>query len=73
MHAAAMFRRLLLDRRHRSVALVSISGAVLGGITYRVFGPQVGARLAWLGQHYLKHPLWGGVCKTVCQYLEPFV
>lgn len=37
--------RLLLDRRHRSVALVSQSGTVLGGITYRVFQPQV----RWLG------------------------
>ena len=37
-------RRLLLDRRHRSVALVSQSGAVLGGITYRVFGQQVRPR-----------------------------
>lgn len=33
--------RLLLDRRHRSVALVSQTGTVLGGITYRVFGQQV--------------------------------
>jgi hypothetical protein len=34
--------RLLLDRRHRSCALVSgQTGAVLGGITYRVFGQQV--------------------------------
>lgn len=34
----AFVRRLLLDRRHRSVALVAQSGQVLGGITYRVFG-----------------------------------
>ncbi|WIA13917.1 hypothetical protein OEZ85_002487 [Tetradesmus obliquus] len=33
--------RLLLDRRHRSCALVGRNGAVLGGITYRVF-PQQG-------------------------------
>jgi hypothetical protein len=38
---SGLARRLLLDRRHRSVALVSQSGAVLGGITYRVFGTQV--------------------------------
>eukprot|EP00878_Enallax_costatus_P006283 GHUV01006587.1.p1 GENE.GHUV01006587.1~~GHUV01006587.1.p1 ORF type:complete len:451 (+),score=121.80 GHUV01006587.1:320-1672(+) len=33
--------RLLLDRRHHSCALVDKTGAVLGGITYRVF-PQQG-------------------------------
>ncbi len=32
--------RLVLDRRHRSVAIVRRDGAVLGGITYRPFGPQ---------------------------------
>jgi histone acetyltransferase len=34
--------RLLLDRRHRSVVLLGRAGEVLGGITYRVFHPQVG-------------------------------
>jgi hypothetical protein len=33
--------RLLLDRRHRSCALVARNGQVLGGITYRVFPQQV--------------------------------
>ncbi|KAF6263907.1 histone acetyltransferase [Scenedesmus sp. NREL 46B-D3] len=33
--------RLLLDRRHRSCALVARNGQVLGGVTYRVF-PQQG-------------------------------
>lgn len=33
--------RLLLDRRHRSCALVAKNGTVLGGITYRVFPQQV--------------------------------
>jgi hypothetical protein len=32
--------RLVLDRRHRSVAIVRRDGAVLGGITYRPFAPQ---------------------------------
>eukprot|EP00878_Enallax_costatus_P036541 GHUV01041046.1.p1 GENE.GHUV01041046.1~~GHUV01041046.1.p1 ORF type:complete len:231 (+),score=75.95 GHUV01041046.1:320-1012(+) len=32
--------RLLLDRRHHSCALVDKTGAVLGGITYRVFPQQ---------------------------------
>ena len=31
--------RLVLDRRHRSVAIVRRDGAVLGGVTYRPFGP----------------------------------
>jgi hypothetical protein len=33
--------RLVLDRRHRSVALVAQGGTLLGGITYRVFKDQV--------------------------------
>ena len=33
--------RLVLDRRHRSVALVAQGGTLLGGITYRVFKEQV--------------------------------
>eukprot|EP00882_Tetradesmus_deserticola_P016588 GHRQ01017724.1.p1 GENE.GHRQ01017724.1~~GHRQ01017724.1.p1 ORF type:complete len:212 (+),score=39.13 GHRQ01017724.1:180-815(+) len=33
--------RLLLDRRHRSCALVARNGQVLGGVTYRVFPQQV--------------------------------
>ena len=32
--------RLVLDRRHRSVAIVRRDGAVLGGVTYRPFLPQ---------------------------------
>lgn len=32
--------RLVLDRRHRSVALVRKDDTVLGGITYRAFEPQ---------------------------------
>lgn len=32
--------RLVLDRRHRSVAIIRHGGAVLGGITYRPFHQQ---------------------------------
>lgn len=32
--------RLVLDRRHKSVALIRKDGLVLGGITYRPFSPQ---------------------------------
>ena len=34
--------RLVMDRRHRSCAIVAKSGTVLGGITYRAFHAQVG-------------------------------
>ena len=34
--------RLVLNRHHRSVALVGRAGNVMGGITYRVFPQQVG-------------------------------
>ena len=33
--------RLVMDRRHRSCAIVAKSGTVLGGITYRPFHAQV--------------------------------
>ena len=33
--------RLVMDRRHRSCAIVAKSGIVLGGITYRPFHVQV--------------------------------
>jgi hypothetical protein len=33
--------RLVLDRRHRSVAIVKQDGLVVGGITYRPFHSQV--------------------------------
>jgi histone acetyltransferase len=33
--------RLVLNRHHRSVALVNKGGSVIGGITYRVFPGQV--------------------------------
>ncbi len=36
--------RLLFDRRHRSVALVSRNSTVVAGITYRVFPQQVSGR-----------------------------
>jgi histone acetyltransferase len=38
--------RLLLDRRHRSCALVARNGQVLGGITYRVFPQQVSTNVS---------------------------
>ena len=33
--------RLVMDRRHRSCAIVAKNGTVLGGITYRPFHAQV--------------------------------
>lgn len=33
--------RLVLNRHHRSVALINKNGSVIGGITYRVFTAQV--------------------------------
>ena len=33
--------RLVMDRRHRSCAIVARNGTVLGGITYRPFHAQV--------------------------------
>lgn len=39
--------RLVLNRQHRSVALVGRSGAVLGGITYRVFPGQTFGEIAF--------------------------
>lgn len=39
--------RLVMDRRHRSVALVKRSGIVVGGITYRAFHQQAFGEIAF--------------------------
>lgn len=39
--------RLVLDRRHRSAALVRRDGSVLGGITYRCFQQQAFGEIAF--------------------------
>lgn len=45
--------RLVMDRRHRSCAIVAKSGTVLGGITYRPFHAQVYLHYSWPALHVL--------------------